>query len=202
MAQYQKVSERKRADIHPACGNKLNEKQIPEDLLNKAKHIAATYGHKKLTNFYCFDEYGINLLDDSEKIACCLKENHMSLKGLSREYVLRTFGDNVANRIYPQYEYEVDTYYLAAFYILTSSQDLRSKFIKHIGNDGIDFLKMKKVDMGSGLNTLVKLANNLFNGDSKVSPSDLLNTLDEDNFEVSIHAIRLRRIKIYLNDLI
>jgi hypothetical protein len=87
---------------------KLNDKQVPEDILKQAKHIAAKYGHKKLTSFYSFDEYGINVLEKSEQIAHCLKENNMSLKGLSREYVLRTFGIDVSNRIFPQYSFEND----------------------------------------------------------------------------------------------
>jgi hypothetical protein len=84
---------------------KLNESQIPEDILKEAKEIALKYGHKKLTNFYSFDEYGVNLLEQSEKIANCLKENNMTLKGLSKEYVLRTFGIETADRIFPQFTY-------------------------------------------------------------------------------------------------
>ena len=86
--------------------NKVELKDIPEKELNKAKHIAAKYGHKKLTNFYSFEEYGINSLADSEEIAKTLKANNYSLKGLSREYILRTFGMDLANKVYPQYKYE------------------------------------------------------------------------------------------------
>jgi hypothetical protein len=85
---------------------KLPIESIPEKELNKAKHIAAKYGFKKLTNFYSFPEYGVLQFEDSEDIAKTLKENHVSLKGLSREYILRTFGQDLANKVYPQYRFE------------------------------------------------------------------------------------------------
>lgn len=79
---------------------------IPIEELNKAKSISAKYGFKKITNFYQFEEYGVLSLKDSEKIAQTLIDNNISLKGLSREYVLRTFGIEVADKVYPQYRYE------------------------------------------------------------------------------------------------
>ena len=86
--------------------NKVELKDIPEKELNKAKSISAKYGFKKLTNFYSFEEYGVNSLADSEEIAKTLKANNYSLKGLSREYILRTFGMDLANKVYPQYKCE------------------------------------------------------------------------------------------------
>ena len=85
---------------------KLQVTDIPEKQLNKAKHIAALHNQKKLTGFYSFEEYGVNLLEPSEEIAKTLKANNMTLKGLSREYILRTFGTELANKVYPQYKYE------------------------------------------------------------------------------------------------
>ncbi|WP_099466707.1 hypothetical protein [Konateibacter massiliensis] len=79
---------------------------IPEEELNKAKHISAKYGFKKLTNFYQFGEYGFNQFKESEGIAKILKQNNFSLKGLSREYVLRTFGNELADKVFPQYKFE------------------------------------------------------------------------------------------------
>jgi len=85
---------------------KVEFENIPEKELNKAKSISAKYGFKKITNFYQFEEYGCMLLKDSELMAKVLIENNFSLKGLSREYVLRTFGIEVADKVYPQYRYE------------------------------------------------------------------------------------------------
>ena len=85
---------------------KLPTEAIPEKELNKAKHIAAKYGFKKLTGFYSFNEYGVNQFEDSEKVAKTLKDNHVSLKGLSKEYVLRTFPIDISNRVFPQFKVE------------------------------------------------------------------------------------------------
>lgn len=86
--------------------NKVELNCIPEEELNKAKHISAKYGFKKIVNFYQVEEYGFTTLEDSEKIAGTLIENNISLKGLSREYILRTFGIQVADRVFPQYKHE------------------------------------------------------------------------------------------------
>ncbi len=86
--------------------NKVELDDIPEDELNKAKHISAKYGFKKLTNFFQVEEYGFTTLEDSEKIANTLLDNNISLKGLSREYILRTFGVEMADKVYPQYKEE------------------------------------------------------------------------------------------------
>jgi len=85
---------------------KLELTDIPEKPLNKAKHIAALYNHNKLTNFYSVEEYGVNLLEPSEEIAKTLIANNMTFKGLCREYVLRTFGTELADKIFPQYKFE------------------------------------------------------------------------------------------------
>lgn len=86
--------------------NKVELNCIPEDELKKAKHISAKYGFKKIVNFYQIEEYGFTTLEDSEKIAGTLLDNNVTLKGLSREYILRTFGVELADKVYPQYKYE------------------------------------------------------------------------------------------------
>lgn len=86
--------------------DKVETEKIPDEELRKAKSIAAKYGHEKLTGFYQFQEYGILQLNSSETKAKILKENNMTLAGLSREYVLRTFGNEVADKVFPQYKYE------------------------------------------------------------------------------------------------
>jgi len=86
--------------------NKIPHEKLPEETFNKAKHIAAKYGLTKLVNFYSIDQYGVDSLEESNKIAKTLKDNNISLKGISREYLLRTFGKELTNKIYPQYIYE------------------------------------------------------------------------------------------------
>ena len=86
--------------------NKVELNCIPEDELKKAKQISAKYGFKKIVNFYQIEEYGFTTLEDSEKIAATLLDNNMTLKGLSREYILRTFGVDLADKVYPQFKFE------------------------------------------------------------------------------------------------
>jgi hypothetical protein len=85
---------------------KLQIEDIPEKELNKAREIAAQYHLKKLTGFYSFEEYGTMLFEESENIAKTLKKNNITLKGLSREYIIRTFGPALADKVYPQYKNE------------------------------------------------------------------------------------------------
>lgn len=86
--------------------NKVELNCIPEEELKKAKQISAKYGFKKIVNFYQVEEYGFTSLEDSEKIANTLLDNNITLKGLSREYVLRTFGVDLADKVFPQYKFE------------------------------------------------------------------------------------------------
>ena len=86
--------------------NKVELNCIPEDELKKAKQISAKYGFKKIVNFYQIEEYGFTTLEDSEKIAATLLDNNMTLKGLSREYILRTFGVDLSDKVYPQFKFE------------------------------------------------------------------------------------------------
>ncbi len=86
--------------------NKVDLNCIPDEELNKAKQISAKYGFKKLVNFYQVEEYGYTTLENSERIANTLLDNNITLKGLSREYILRTFGTELADRVYPQYKFE------------------------------------------------------------------------------------------------
>lgn len=85
---------------------KLPEDKIPDKELVKAKEIAAQYHLKKLTGFYSFEEYGTLLFEESEEVAKTLKANNVTLKGLSREYLLRTFSTDLADKVYPQYKAE------------------------------------------------------------------------------------------------
>jgi hypothetical protein len=85
---------------------KVPHETLPIELLNKAKHIAAKHNLRKLTNFYQFEEYGIATLSEAEEIARHLIENNISIAGISRQYVLRTFGVELANKVFPQYVYE------------------------------------------------------------------------------------------------
>lgn len=85
---------------------KLEIENIPKKELATAQKISKKYGFKKLTSFYQFGEYGCIHLNKSEEIAKNLVMNNITMKGLSREYVLRTFDKELADKVYPQYKRE------------------------------------------------------------------------------------------------
>lgn len=106
------------------------------------------------------------------------------------------------NRVYP--DGRADSYYLPALYLLFSTKnDLYQKTGRYIGRDGIDFEKMlSKQDFPSSERKLIKLAANLFNGSMEVSPSELIDTLDEENFTLALQAILLKRTRWYIKELL
>lgn len=83
---------------------KLDEKDIPEHLLTRAKHEAAKKKQKYLVNFYSITSYDDSHLIIADGLAKLFKEKNMSMKGWSRELLLRTFGKEVADKVYPQFK--------------------------------------------------------------------------------------------------
>lgn len=106
------------------------------------------------------------------------------------------------NRIYP--DGKADNYYLSALYILLSTKnDLYKKTRRFIDGEGIYFEKMLSTqDFPSSEKKLIKLAANLFNTSMEVSPSELINTLDDENFQMALQAIFLRRTGCHVRDLL
>lgn len=80
---------------------KLNEEQIPEDYLRKAKHIAAKHKHAHIVSFYSIPSYSDKEMVKSLERALEYTENNLTMKAWSRELLERTFGVEVANEIYP-----------------------------------------------------------------------------------------------------
>jgi hypothetical protein len=82
--------------------NKLSEDEIPEFMLNTAKQEAAKKKQVNLINYMSIPEYGYDLLEYSKKKAEEFESKGLTLKGLSREALLRAFGEQEADRVYPQ----------------------------------------------------------------------------------------------------
>lgn len=89
--------------------NKIDPKILPEKLL--AKHIQnkrnkiKEFNHAvNQINTYQIPSYSIDMLNDSNNKAIILKDNNFTLNGLSREYIIRTFGDELANELFPQFK--------------------------------------------------------------------------------------------------
>ncbi|NYB73407.1 hypothetical protein HZF24_04555 [Sedimentibacter hydroxybenzoicus DSM 7310] len=85
---------------------KADLESIPEEELNRARAISEKYGFTKLTGFYTIPSLGVCTLEAGEGKARILKDSHITMMGLSRECVLRTFGEEEANRVYPQFKAE------------------------------------------------------------------------------------------------
>lgn len=93
--------------------DKLDEDQIPESLLeiletnrthvkdNDGKLVERKKERKYRSNVYKLGELIANFTNIEERCVV-LTEKGFTMKGLSKEWVYRTFGEKEANRIYPQ----------------------------------------------------------------------------------------------------
>jgi len=117
-----------------------------------------------------------------------------------RNSVLKVINDK--RLVYP--DGQVDCYYLPALYILLSTKNnLYKKTRNYIDVDGIDFeAMMEKQDFSSGEAKLVRLAANLYNGSMEVTPQELINTLDDRNYDLAMQAIRFRRYGCHIKNLL
>ncbi|MFC6455831.1 hypothetical protein [Paenibacillus vulneris] len=87
---------------------KLEEHEIPNKLLERAKkELVLSKGEKNikgmnLVNFYSIQPYSEESMSESEIKAKEFRENHFTMKGISKEMFIRALGEDEANRIYPQ----------------------------------------------------------------------------------------------------
>mgnify|MGYP003282204191 CR=1 FL=1 len=85
---------------------KLNESQIPQGTLKTAKGIASRHNLPKISTFFVVTPLNPETLSICEENAKKLKASNFTIAGLSREYVLRTFGTEMADQLYPQFKRE------------------------------------------------------------------------------------------------
>lgn len=85
---------------------KVQLDNIPKNMLLKAQEWAKKKKFNKIPNHYQIPAYDNKTLEQSELNAKILQDNNFTMKGISREWVIRTFGEEVANKIYPQYKRE------------------------------------------------------------------------------------------------
>jgi len=99
------------------------------------------------------------------------------------------------------YDGKLDQEYGAALYILTADLDTWQQTSSYVYHDGIDFEGMfKEVDFSGGYTRLVKLAGNLFNSGQHIEPIDFCAAqLDDDNFQVALAALQLRRNALHVS---
>ncbi|WP_338541572.1 hypothetical protein [Paenibacillus tundrae] len=82
--------------------NKLPEEQVPKPMLDNAKHIANSKKQKNLIGFYSIPSYGDHILSYCTQKAKEYNEKGFTMKGWSREMLLRALGEEEADRVYPQ----------------------------------------------------------------------------------------------------
>ena len=112
---------------------KLPIHKIPAEMFKAATEISKKYGYKRICNYFTVEPYGLNSLEEAENRAKILKENGVTLRGMSQEMVIRFFGEEKANEIYPQYieEHKAGTTERSDKYvyeIISSIEDLISRY--------------------------------------------------------------------------
>lgn len=100
------------------------------------------------------------------------------------------------------YAGKLDPEYGAALYILTAHSDTWNQARSYVDRDGIDFdALLTEVDFSGAYENLIRLAGNLFNaGHTVCSPVELYR-LDDQNFTLALHALRIRRIALLLSEI-
>lgn len=78
---------------------------LPQLTRDEILGYAKSRGYNKHTNIYTIIEYSDKKLKDIENRALLLKHNDYTKRGCSFEYILRTFGEQEAKRLFPQSQY-------------------------------------------------------------------------------------------------
>lgn len=116
--------------------NKLDDANIPEDMLKRGQAIGVnkTEKNQKHINYYSIPSYTTNSFKDIEEQGQKWKDNNYTMKGLSREMFYRTEGLDVANKLYPQYKqiYSKEQKQVIDRTTTKSSDNRTSKIIKYI----------------------------------------------------------------------
>jgi hypothetical protein len=83
---------------------KVPEDEIPELILKRAKSEASKKKQKYLIGFYSIPPYGEETFKFTKEKISEYKQLGFTMRGWSRELILRTLGDCEANRVFPQME--------------------------------------------------------------------------------------------------
>ncbi|KEO82010.1 hypothetical protein [Tumebacillus flagellatus] len=82
--------------------NKLRDEEIPEKMLQQSYAEKAKKNQYYRITFYSVPRYDSELLNLAEQRAKTFKEKKMTIKGFSREMLLRALGVDEADRVFPQ----------------------------------------------------------------------------------------------------
>jgi hypothetical protein len=97
-----KVSQRLNLFAFLKLVEKLSEDKIPEMMLKKAKHLAGMKKHHNIPNFLSIPSYDYGVLSIAESKANDFRDRNMAMTGFSRDMILRVYGEEEANRVFPQ----------------------------------------------------------------------------------------------------
>lgn len=84
--------------------NKLEDKELPERFLKRAMAINIDNSKNNHVNFFSIPSFTVNNFPDIEQCGRQWKENHYTMKGVSREMFYRAEGLETANKLYPQHK--------------------------------------------------------------------------------------------------
>jgi hypothetical protein len=86
--------------------NKLSDEEIPLEMLKRSQAININKQNKKekRINVFSIPSYNTELFVDVENQGEQWKDNGYTMKGLSREMFYRTEGEEITNKLYPQYK--------------------------------------------------------------------------------------------------
>lgn len=86
--------------------NKLSDEEIPLEMLKRSQAININKQNKKekRINVFSIPSYNTELFVEVEDSGKQWKDNGYTMKGLSREMFYRTEGEEIANKLYPQYK--------------------------------------------------------------------------------------------------
>jgi hypothetical protein len=114
--------------------NKLDDKDIPEDILKKSQAISANSGnrHQKRVSYYSFPSYSTLLFKDIEEQGQKWIDNNYSMTGISREMFYRVEGSEIANKLYPQHKQVVENKQIVNRTTTSKSNERTDEIVKII----------------------------------------------------------------------
>ncbi len=99
------------------------------------------------------------------------------------------------------YNGKLDPEYASALYILTSGTGTWNRAESYVDRDGIEFeALLAEADFSGAYTELIRLAGNLFNGQTACSPVELFR-LDDRNFTLALNALQIRRVSLPIDEL-
>lgn len=82
--------------------NKHRDDDVPDFLMERAKHEAARKRQIHTVNFFSIDAYGDEILSFSKMKSLEFSDKQLTMRGFGREILLRTWGEDEANRVFPK----------------------------------------------------------------------------------------------------